>query len=230
MDEQNKEIEVARNRAVLFGNIVYYGGVLFSTVLFIAFVLSAFPADAYVMRLALTFGGLMVGASGLAFPYALHHWAVSGAHQTAARLFYYGEMGILGANIVIAFTKLLEIHAGWAAPAWVNQFEPYTVGAVVYTIAAWGTLFILDPISTAKAQQIKNAQQFESRVAERMADMLDDGALDGEIHNQALERLGKIGAASRRKSGLRTPANTFQSAASVGSMENPTPANTNRAA
>jgi hypothetical protein len=139
-------------------------------------------------------------------------------------------MGILGANIVIAFTKLLEIHAGWAAPAWVNQFEPYTVGAVVYTIAAWGTLFILDPISTAKAQQIKNAQQFESRVAERMADMLDDGALDGEIHNQALERLGKIGAASRRKSGLRTPANTFQSAASVGSMENPTPANTNRAA
>src|SRR5689334_10866076 len=90
--------ERGRAIAVTFGALVYAGVVAAATVLFISFVLEAFPPNAYFSRFIMSLAGILIGGSMLAFPVALHNWAVHGTHRKVTAALYYGEIFLIGVN------------------------------------------------------------------------------------------------------------------------------------
>ena len=140
--KNDDEFENGRNMARLLAGAVYAGVVIAATTLFVSFVLTAFPPSAYLSRFIMTAAGVLVGCSMIAFPVALHNWAVGGKHRNVTIGLYYGEMAIIAVNTVISFSSLLAKYAGVAVPEWVVLYEPFSVVAIVYTLAAWGTVFL----------------------------------------------------------------------------------------
>jgi hypothetical protein len=170
MNEQNfqQEYEKGRNSAMTFAGAVYTGAVLAGTMIFLFFVLTAFPQSAYVIRALMVMAGLLVGASALAFPVALHNWAVSKTHRLIATLFYYGEIALIILNTVVSFSTLLYTFAGNEIPAWVAWYEPFTIMSLGYVVLAWGTIFITDPHALAKAKKKEVHDNFIISVAQDM--------------------------------------------------------------
>lgn len=177
MNEQTK-FEKGRTSAMAFGGLVYVGVVLAATTLFISFVLSAFPTDAYFSRFVMVIGGLMIGGSMLAFPVTLHTWAISGNHRMITVALYYGEMAIIAINTIVSFAALLYKYAGATMPAWIQWYEPFSIASIIFTLFAWGTIFLTDPTAKAKEKQLQAEQNFHAKVADRMIEYLD--TIEGE--------------------------------------------------
>lgn len=170
--------EKGRGIAIGIAALVYGGVVAAATVLFISFVLEAFPANAYFSRFIMSLAGALVGGSMVAFPIALHNWAVQGWHRKIAAILYYGEIFIIGVNTIVAFSHLLSVNAGRAAAEWVILYEPFSVFAIIYTLFAWGTVFLTDPVAEAKDKEIANHQEFVKRIAQKKREFLD--SIEGE--------------------------------------------------
>lgn len=164
--------------AMTFASIVYVGVVVASTTLFVSFVLTAFPPDAYLSRVIMVIAGLLIGASSVAFPVALHTWTIEKTHRTWTTVFYYGEVFIMSVNTVVSFMSLLGKYASYQVPAWAMLYEPFSVGAIVYTLAAWGTVFLLDPTHkrTQQARQVR--EDFENAVAKKRMEFIQ--SVEGE--------------------------------------------------
>jgi hypothetical protein len=175
---EKTEFERGRGGAMTFGALVYIGVVVAATTLFISFILTAFPADAYFSRFVMGIAGLLVGGSMLAFPVALHKWAISGTHRKVTTGLYYGEMGIVALNTLVSFASLLAKYSGYTMPEWVAMYEPFTIVSIVYTLAAWGTVFQLDPIAKATAQELEAEQNFRAKVSKKKMEFLD--SIEGE--------------------------------------------------
>lgn len=175
----NKKYEEDRSKAVGFGMTVYTGGVVAATAIFIFFILTAFPESAYFIRFLMVIAALCVGASALAFRFALENWAVLGTHRKAAIWFYYGEIFLVSLNTVVSFAALLYSYGGNDLPDWVAWYEPFTIITIAYVILAWGTLFALDPRSKSKAKQIQVLLDFDDQVVSGMQEYLEseDGRL-----------------------------------------------------
>lgn len=181
-DKNNNHVmdkfEKGRSIAIGIASFVYIGVVLAATVIFITFVLEAFPATAYFSRGIMSLAGILIGGSMVAFPYALHNWAVHGTHRKVTAGLYYGEIFIIGLNTIVAFAHLLSVNAGRPAPAWVLLYEPFSIFAIVYTLFAWGTVFLLDPVASAKDKEIAAMQDFKARIAAKKKEFLD--SIEGE--------------------------------------------------
>jgi magnesium-transporting ATPase (P-type) len=139
-DERNAAREKSRNNARTFGGIVYTGGTIAATILFMTFVLSAFEPDQYLTRIIMIIASLAVGSSMLAFPVAMHNWIVTKDHRFWGTILYYGEMVLIAVNTVVSFIMLLGMDIPWA-----KQYEPFSVASIIYTVFAWGTIFLIDP-------------------------------------------------------------------------------------
>lgn len=176
--KEKTEFERGRGGAMIGGGLVYVGVVLAATTLFISFILTAFPEDAYFTRFVMVIAGLLVGGSMWAFPFALHNWAVAGLHRKVTIGLYYGEMFIIGLNTLVSFASLLAKYAGYELPEWVALYEPFTIISIVYTLAAWGTVFQLDPIADAKAKEHEALQKFREKVGKLKLDYLE--TVEGE--------------------------------------------------
>lgn len=172
------EFKKGRDGAMIMGGLVYAGVVVAATTLFISFILLAFPSNAYFTRLVMSVAGLFVGGSMLAFPYALHTWAVSGRHRSVTVFLYYGEMLIIAVNTIVSFASLLYKFSGLVLPDWIAWYEPFSIGSIVYTLFAWGTIFLLDPHIKAKAREHAALVKFETKVTEKMDEFLD--SIEGE--------------------------------------------------
>jgi hypothetical protein len=170
--------EKGRSFAIGIAALVYGGVVAASTVLFISFVLEAFPADAYFSRFIMSLAGALVGGSMIAFPIALHNWAVQKTHRRIASVLYYGEIFIIGVNTIVSFAHLLSANAGRPAPEWVLLYEPFSIFAIIYTLFAWGTVFLTDPVAEAKEKEIATHQDFKARIAQKKQEFLD--SVEGE--------------------------------------------------
>jgi hypothetical protein len=181
-DQNNNHVmdkyEKGRGLAIGIAAIVYGGVVAASTTLFISFVLEAFPASAYFSRFIMALAGVLVGGSMVAFPIALHNWAVQGWHRKIAAILYYGEIFIIGVNTIVAFAHLLSVNAGRVAPEWVLLYEPFSIFAIIYTLFAWGTIFLTDPVADAKDKEIATHQDFKKRIAQKKQEFLD--SVEGE--------------------------------------------------
>ena len=175
---EKTEYQKGRAGAMAFGGVVYVGVVFAATTLFISFVLTAFPSDAYLTRFVMGAAGLLIGASMIAFPIALHTWAISGTHRMIAIALYYGEMAIIALNTIISFAALLYKYAGTEMPGWMSWYEPFSIGSIIYTLFAWGTLFLTDPSGQAKAKQLEAEQKFDALVAQKEFEYLD--SIEGE--------------------------------------------------
>ncbi len=170
---QEEQFERDKDGARTFGGAVYVGGVIAATVLFITFVLTAFPQDAYFTRLVMGLAGVAVGCSMLAFPYALHKWAVSKSHRWWTTLLYYGEMVFIGINTIVSFVNLLAKYTGFTAPEWAVLYEPFSVLSIIYVIFAWGTVFLKDPQSRIIAQQREFDEKYNQKIAAKTLQFLD---------------------------------------------------------
>lgn len=166
------EFEQGRQNARNFGGTVYVGGVLAATMLFITFVLTAFPQNAYFSRIVMTIAGLAVGTSMLAFPVALHNWTVEKKHRQIATWLYYIEMIFIAVNTIVSFVNLLAKVTHYAAPEWAVLYEPFSVVSIIYVIFAWGTIFLTDPQSKTKQMQREYKETFDTQVAQTMVDYL----------------------------------------------------------
>lgn len=178
MNENQNSFEQGRTRAMAFGGIVYVGVVIAATTLFISFILTAFPQTAYFTRFVMVIGGLMIGGSMLAFPVALHTWAISGSHRMIAVGLYYGEMAIIALNTVVSFAALLYSFAGAKLPEWIGWYEPFSIISIIYTLFAWGTIFLTDPAAKAREREWKAQQTFRARIAAKKEEYLD--SIEGE--------------------------------------------------
>jgi hypothetical protein len=182
--QSEKEYQSGRTGAMVFAGIVYAGVVIASTTLFINFILTAFPNNAFGSRVIMTVAGLMVGASMLAFPIALHKWAVSGWHRYIAIGLYFGEMIIVGINSIVSFAALLFKHTGAVMPAWVQWYEPFSIISIIYTLGAWGIVFLTDPAIRRRAAERAAKEKFYDKVQAKLDEFLD--TVEGE---EAVERV-----------------------------------------
>ncbi|MBT7122716.1 MAG: hypothetical protein HN948_06880 [Clostridia bacterium] len=198
-DKFMTEYLAGRKQAMTGGTIVYVGVIVLTTALFITFILTAFPADAYLIRVIMTVGGIMVGGSALAFPVTLHKWAISGSHRTWATWLYYGEIAIIGVNTLVSFSVLLATYAGWIIPEWVSLIEPFTILAIVYTLFAWGTVFQTDPLAQAQAKKLANLQALETMVADRIGEYLHTAEGEDKIREHADEQIAQMMSVDRYK-------------------------------
>src|SRR5512138_312143 len=114
--QEKSEFQKGRSGAMWFGGAVYVGGVVAASTLFISFILTAFPADAYLSRFVMVVAGILVGGSMLAFPVALQLWAISGGHRKVTTALYYGEMFIIAVNTIVSFGSLLAKNTGYVLP------------------------------------------------------------------------------------------------------------------
>lgn len=173
MQDDSKAFEKGASNARTFGSAVYIGAVIAASTMFISFVLTAFPKDAYFSRAVMTVAGVMVGCSMLAFPVALHTWAITSDHRKWTTILYYVEMLIISVNTVIAFVSLLARYAGYSAPEWVVLYEPFSIASVVYTVFAWGTVFLLDPSHKLKADEHEADARFAAKIAAKREEFID---------------------------------------------------------
>jgi len=178
IEQKNKEYNNGRNVAMFVAGSVYIGVVLAVTVLFVSFVLSAFPEKAYASRLIMTVAGLLVGGSMISFPIAIHLWTVEKWHRTTTIILYFLELVIIAVNTIVAFAHLLAKNAGLASPEWVVLYEPFSIGAIVYTLFAWGTVFLMDPSHKRKAKELQNEEKLAQAVANKEAEFLE--SIEGE--------------------------------------------------
>jgi hypothetical protein len=182
-DVSQEEFEKGRDQAIAFAWLVYGGVVVAATTLFISFVLSAFPPDAYFSRIVMTAAGFMIGLSMIAFPFALHKWAVEKEHRSWTVRLYYGEMFFVAVNTFVSFVTLLAKNAGYNAPEWAILYEPFSILAIVYTLAAWGTVFLKDPRHKSVVKGLEAMQSFEDKVADKLVEFVD--SIEGR---QAIQR------------------------------------------
>jgi len=168
MNEQKYKPQTAK----VFASVVYVGVVLAATTLFISFVLTAFPTDAYLSRIVMGVAGLLIGASSIAFPVALHTWTIEKGHHAWTTVFYYGEILIMAVNTVVSFMTLLSKNTGYAAPEWAILYEPFSVGAIVYTLFAWGTVALLDPEHKRIQQSRQLKDDYEKEIAVQKMEFL----------------------------------------------------------
>ena len=169
----DNEFEKSASAARTFGGAVYVGAVIAATTMFISFVLTAFPKDAYFSRTIMSVAGVMVGCSMLAFPVALHTWAITSSHRKWTTILYYVEMLIIAVNTVIAFVSLLAKYSGYDAPEWVILYEPFSIASVVYTVFAWGTVFLLDPAHKLKADEHEADARFAAKISKKREEFID---------------------------------------------------------
>lgn len=198
-DKFMAEYLAGRKQAMTGGTIVYTGVILLTTALFITFILTAFPSDAYLIRFIMVIGGIMVGGSALAFPVALHKWAISGNHRTWATWLYYGELVIIGINTLVSFGVLLAKYSGWTIPEWMVLIEPFTILAIVYTLVAWGTVFQTDPLAQAQAKKLSNYQQLETMIADRLGEYLYTKEGEDQIKAHADKQIEQMMSLDRYK-------------------------------
>lgn len=172
-DELLEEFENGRSNAKTFSSLVYGGIVIAATTLFINFVLTAFPASAYMSRFIMFLSGILVGASMIAFPYALHNWVVDKTHRKITVILYYLEMAVVALNTVVSFAVLLFKNAGAPLPEWITWYEPFSILSIIYTLAAWGTVFLMDPEYKVMNERRDTQLEFKRRVSARLREALD---------------------------------------------------------
>ena len=63
-------------------------------------------------------------------------------------------------------------------PEWVQLYEPFSIIAIVYTLAAWGTIFQLDPAAKARERERQAEQLFNEKVSKKELEFLD--SIEGE--------------------------------------------------
>lgn len=188
-NESKKEFNARRRDAMTFAGLVYGGVVIACTTVFISFIMLAFPSNAFFTRAVMGIAGVLVGLSMIAFPFALHNWAVAGKHHMIASGLYYGEMAIVALNTVVSFASLLFKNANLPLPEWVAWYEPFSIISIVYTLAAWGTIFLTDP--NIKAREVEHAAQveFDRRVSEKTREFLDTVEGEDAIALAAIQKI-----------------------------------------
>jgi hypothetical protein len=184
-----EEYEKGRDQAMKLAWAVYGGVVIAATTLFISFVLNAFSEDAYFSRAIMTAAGALVGLSMIAFPFALHKWAVEKTHRGWTAALYYGEIVFIAANTFVSFVTLLSKNAGYAAPEWAVMYEPFSILAIIYTLVAWGTVFLKDPRHKSTVKGLRALQDFDDKVSDKLIEFVD--SIEGR---EAIQRAaqGKI--------------------------------------
>ena len=181
MNENKKpqsEFEKGRFGAMMFAGAVYIGVVIAVSTLFISFVLGAFDEKAYFQKSVMTIAGLLIGGSMLAFPYALHMWAISGRHRTVTTVLYFGEIFVIAVNTLVSFSSMLATAQGTALPEWVSLYEPFTILGAVYTLVAWAIVFTTDPAAKITENARAAEQTFNTRVSNKKLEFLD--SIQGE--------------------------------------------------
>jgi len=205
MNAEDKEFEDKRSSARTFGGAVYVGGVIAATMLFITFVLTAFPQDAYFSRVIMTIAGLAVGASMLAFPVALHNWAIEKRHRQITTGLYYVEMVFIGVNTIVSFVNLLAQVTGYAAPEWAVLYEPFSVVSIIYVIFAWGTIFNTDPEARNKQKKREYEQTRRTIIEDTKLQYLLAPEGREDIAREAQREIAEHARKSENKSFFPTP-------------------------
>ena len=177
---EEESMNGGKKTAMILGGIVYGGVIIVAVLLTSMFITGILDADAYLLRALMTVGVVAIGINAIALPLALHFWAVEGAHRGAAITFYALDMCVIGLNIITSFSTLRG-----DAPAWVEQYAPYSVGMFVFALVTWGILYMLDPGARAKLELRKAHERFSLNAFKQATSYLDSAEGHAEIAKAA---------------------------------------------
>lgn len=122
--------------ALRMGGAVYVGVVL----LFVSFYESLMGARFEgVLGVIARIGAFLVAGNALALPVALHFWTVTKAHKIAASIFYGCDIIIMAMNVIASAST------GDNIPPWVTSWQIYSPASIIFVIAGWAVLFMIDP-------------------------------------------------------------------------------------
>lgn len=189
-----------KTAVMVLGVLIYGGVILVAAVLTVIFVTGWLEAPQnlgdYLVRGALFVGVGLVSLNAVALPLALKSWALEGKHRAAAFVGYAVDMILLFVNLITSFSVLQG-----SPPAWVEMYEPYSVGLFIIPLATWGVLFTLDPVSQAKLLGMKAKQAYAANV-ERFRAEYFNSAEGVQAAREEAERLAKedIDKEKRRRS------------------------------
>lgn len=222
MNENEENLyEQQREKARTFSSAVYVGGVLAATLLFISFVLTAFPQNAYLTRVIMVIAGLFVGASMLAFPYALNNWIFEKNHRKTTIILYYIEMVFITVNTIVSFVNLLAKVANYAAPEWAVLYEPFSVVSIVYVIFAWGTIMHNDPRDKIQQEKREYQQKRDRLISEKKLKYLESEEGLQDIALSAQREIQESSLAAENKSFFPKPLPWVVKEANTPKIENP---------
>jgi hypothetical protein len=87
---------------------------------------------------------------------------------------------------------MLSKFANYAAPEWVVMYEPFSVASIIYTIFAWGTVFLLDPDHKLHAQEQDAEARYNQKIAVKREEFID--SVEGE---DMIEEIARMDAMNR---------------------------------
>lgn len=199
LEQSNENYSTGKKATYILGGMVYVGVIVIATVLTSMFVTGILPEDAYGLRVLITLGVVAVGLNAFALPVGLHYWAVDGWHRRLAIFFYALDMLILAVNLITAFATL-----SGNPPAWVLSYAPYSVGMLVFALAAWGILKIVDPGEQANLEIIKAQQTFKVKAIRQAVSFLDSQEGREEVARAASTLIPELFNASELKTAPRS--------------------------
>jgi hypothetical protein len=104
---------------------------------------------------------------------ALHLWAITKKHRMWTTILYYAEMLIIAINTVVSFVNLLAKYSNYQSPEWAVLYEPFSVASIVFTVFAWGTVFLLDPDHQLKANERDADTRFAAKIAKKRDEFIE---------------------------------------------------------
>jgi hypothetical protein len=117
---------------------------------------------------------------------------VTKEHRKWATILYYIEMVIIAVNTVVSFVSMLAKYTGYAAPEWVVLYEPFSVASIIYTIFAWGTVFLLDPDHQLHADEQDAEARYNKKISAKRDEFID--SVEGE---DMVEEIARADAMAR---------------------------------
>lgn len=212
MDNVGGVLQEGKSRAIkaiviFLGMVIYCGGVLYSAVHNWNLLVGGVP-DSMVLWAAI--GVVALELTALTLPLALHYWTFDAMHRIAAFAFYFADLALIIANVVIDYS----MNTGAAAdmPFWLSMYKFYGVpGVPVFCIVGWSVLFLLDPSSRQKAMVENLRASTQTALAARIAEAAKHADVSGAVDAAARDLTRQIVGATLGGAvsyGGRLPANS----------------------
>ncbi len=184
-ETQVKNFETGKAVALWLGGAVYAGVVL----LFLAFYQNLMAAQfTGLLQVIARIGAVLVALNALALPVALHYWTVTKGHKFAAVVFYAGDIVIMGLNVLAAAN-----HAGGNIPEWLQTYTSYAPASIVFVLAGWAILFMVDPGQRALVSMSETMTEAKVSIVKRATEYIQsDEGIDAIIAPFAAKLAAKI--------------------------------------
>ena len=164
--------------------LIYAGAVVYADVMYLQIMGDVFP-EGILGALAMA-GAVMMAASALALPVALHFWFSPGLQFIGGIIFWVADIAVLALNSILAF----QVASGAVADSFLGVWALLSPASPILAVIGWGILFLLDP-----SHKLRHAQSgLEADMLDIHAKQLKLAAEDEQVYQVLVEGAKKSAA------------------------------------